>query len=168
MNSTVIANTARFIILLLLQVIIFNRINFFGFADPYPYLLFILLFPVNANRALLLTSAFLLGLLVDIFQNSGGAHAAACVILAYLRPAIFRFSFGVSYEYQTIKINERLTPQRFSFILISVVIHHIILYLLEVFRFSLLHHVLLTTVLSAVLTLAFIIIIIYLIKPGKQ
>lgn len=168
MNSTVIINILRFIALLAAQVIIFNRIELFGFVDAYPYILFILLFPVNGNKAVLLLSAFALGILLDMFLNSGGSHAVACVVLAYFRPAFFKFSFGVSYEYQTVKINDRLSPERFSFILISVVTHHLILYLLEAFRFNLILEVLWRTVLTTLFTLLLCITIIYLIKPGKQ
>ncbi|MEL1243723.1 rod shape-determining protein MreD [Flavobacterium sp. DGU11] len=168
MNSTVIINIVRFILLLALQVVVCNNIDLFGFIDPYPYILFILLYPVNGNKAGLLVSAFFLGLVLDMFMNSGGAHAVACVTLAYLRPVFFKFSFGISYEYQTVRINDRLSPERFSFILISVVTHHLILYLLEIFRFSLILDILVRTLLTTVFTLITCIIIIYLIKPGKQ
>lgn len=168
MSTSVIINIFRFIFLLALQVVIFSRLNLFGFLNPYPYILFILLYPVNGNKAGLLLSSFFLGLLLDMFLDSGGSHAVACVTLAYLRPVFFKFSFGISYEYQTVKINERLSPERFSFILISVVTHHLILYLLEVFRFSLILDVLLRTLLTTLFTLTLCIIIIYLIKPGKQ
>ncbi len=168
MSSTVIINIIRFIILLLLQVIIFSRLDLFGFLNPYPYLLFILLYPVNSNRAGLLLAAFFMGLFLDMFLNSGGAHATACLVLAYLRPAFFRFSFGVSYEYQTVKINDRLSPERFSFILISVITHHFILFFLELFRFGLILSILWRTLLTTIFTLILSIIIIYLIKPGKQ
>lgn len=161
-------NIARFLLLLAVQVAIFNRIDLFGFLNPYPYILFILLYPVNSNRAGLLLSSFFLGIILDMFLNSGGSHAVACVTLAWLRPAFFKFSFGVSYEYQTVRINDRLSPERFSFILISVVTHHLILYLLEIFRFNLILDILLRTVLTTVFTLILCIIIIYLIKPGKQ
>jgi len=168
MSSSVIINIFRFILLLAVQVLVFSRLDLFGFLNPYPYILFILLYPVNGNKAGLLVTSFLLGITLDIFLNSGGSHATACVVLAYLRPTFFKFSFGISYEYQTVKINERLSPERFSFILISVVTHHLILYLLEVFRFSLILDVLLRTVLTTIFTLILCIIIIYLIKPGKQ
>lgn len=168
MNSTLIINIIRFVILLAVQIVIFNRIELFGFINPYPYILFILLFPVNGNKATLLISSFFLGIIMDIFCNSGGVHAAASVCLAYLRPVFFKFSFGISYEYQTVKINERLTSERFSFILISVVIHHLILYLLEIFRFNFIWDILIRTLLSTVFTLILCIIIIYLIKPSKQ
>ncbi|MFD2601876.1 MULTISPECIES: rod shape-determining protein MreD [Flavobacterium] len=168
MSSSTIMNIFRFILLLALQVIIFSRLNLFGFLNPYPYILFILLYPVNGNKAGLLLSSFLLGLMVDMFTDSGGVHATACVTLAYLRPTFFKFSFGLSYEYQTVKINERLSPERFSFILISIVTHHLILYLLEVFKFSGILLVLTRTLFTTIFTLILSIIIIYLIKPGKQ
>ena len=167
MSSSVIINIFRFIILLALQVVIFNRMDLFGFINPYPYILFILLYPVNGNRAGLLLASFAMGTLLDMFLNSGG-HAVACVVLAYLRPTFFKFAFGISYEYLTVKINDRLSPERFSFILISVVTHHLILYLLEIFRLGLILDVLIRTLSATLFTLLISIIIIYLIKPGKQ
>lgn len=168
MNSTLLVNILRFILLLAVQIIIFNNMNFLGFIIPLPYILFIILYPVNGNRAGLILASFFLGLTMDIFLNSGGTHATACIVLAYVRPTIFKFSFGVSYEYQTIRLNDVLTPERFSFILISVVIHHFILFLLEAFQISFFLDVLLRAVLSAVFTIISCIIIIYLIKPNKR
>ena len=168
MNSTVIINILRFILLLAIQVAVLNRLDLFGFLNPYPYILYILLYPVNGNKALLLVSAFFMGLFIDMFLNTGGPHAAASVTLAFLRPTFFKFSFGVSYEYQTIKINDSLSPERFSFILISVITHHLILFLLEVFRFNLILTALLHTLYTTLFTLVICIITIYLVKPAKQ
>ena len=70
MNSTLLLNSFRFVILLALQVVIFNNINFLGYINPLPYILFIILYPVNANRAGLLVASFLLGLVMDMFCNS--------------------------------------------------------------------------------------------------
>ena len=168
MNSALLGNIARFILLLAAQILIFNRIDLFGFINPFPYVLFIILYPVNGNKSGLLVASFFLGLLMDMFWNSGGVHAAACLVLAYYRPAIFKFSFGLSYEYQTIKLNESLTPERFSFILVSVVLHHIILFILAAFEFKFIWDVLLRTLFSSIFTIITSIIIIYLIKPNKR
>ncbi|WP_396174387.1 rod shape-determining protein MreD [Flavobacterium sp.] len=168
MNSALLENSARFILLLAAQVLIFNRIDLFGYINPFPYILFIILYPVNGNKSGLLLASFFLGILMDMFCNSGGVHAAACIVLAYFRPSIFKFSFGLSYEYQTVKLNDILTPERFSFILIAVVIHHSVLFILEVFKISLLIDILLRTVLSTLFTIITSIIIIYIIKPGKR
>ena len=99
-SSTLLYNSIRFVLLLMVQVVLFNTINFLGYINPYPYVLFIILFPVNGNRYVLLCTSFLLGLIMDLFCNSGGVHAASCLTLAYFRPSIFKFSFGLSYEYQ--------------------------------------------------------------------
>ncbi|WP_333694679.1 rod shape-determining protein MreD [Flavobacterium sp.] len=168
MNSALLYNIARFILLILAQVAIFNKFNFLGYINPYPYVLFILLYPVNSNKNGLLLASFLLGITMDMFSNSGGVHAAACVTLAYLRPSFFKFSFGLSYEYQTVKINDRLTPERFSFLLIAVSTHHLILFLLEIFRFSFFWNILLRTILSTIFTLLLCILLIYLFKPNKN
>jgi rod shape-determining protein MreD len=168
MNSTLLVNIFRFILLLAVQIVIFNNMNFLGFVMPLPYILFIILYPVNGNKTGLLFASFLLGLTMDIFSNSGGVHAAACLTLAYLRPSIFKFSFGISYEYQTIKLNEVLTPERFSFILLSVVIHHFTLFLIEAFQVSFFLDILIRALLSTIFTVILCIIIIYLIKPNKR
>ena len=168
MNSSLFFNLFRFIILLSLQVIVFNNINLFGFISPFPYILFIILYPVNGNKSGLLVASFMLGIILDMFSNSGGIHTTACLLLAYFRPSIFKFAFGVSYEYQTIKLNDTLTPERFSFLLVAVVLHHLVLFIFEAFQFSLLWDILIRTLLSSSITLIICIIIIYLIKPNKR
>lgn len=151
-----------------MQIIIFNNINLFGFVSPFPYVLFIILFPVNGNKSALLISSFFLGLLLDIFSNSGGIHTTASILLAYFRPSIFKFAFGVSYEYQTIKLNDTLTPERFSFLFVAILLHHLVLFILEAFQFSLIFDILLRSITSTALTIIISIIIIYLIKPNKR
>jgi len=58
MNNALLNNIARFVLLLAAQVIIFNNFNLFGFLNPYPYLLFIILYPVNGNKSGLLLASF--------------------------------------------------------------------------------------------------------------
>ena len=168
MNSALFVNIFRFLLLLAVQIIIFNNMNFFGYISPYPYILFIILYPVNGNKFGLLLASFFLGIIMDMFSNSGGIHTAACVILAYYRPYFFKFSIGLSYEYQTVKLNDVITPERFSFILLLVVIHHFILFLLEAFNISFIFDTLIRTLLSSVFTIIICIIIIYLIKPNRR
>jgi rod shape-determining protein MreD len=168
MNSAFLFNGFRFILLLLLQIVILNNIHFLGYINPFPYILFIILYPVNSNKTGLLIASFFLGLVMDIFLNSGGVHAASCVLLAYLRPVFFKFSFGLSYEYQTVKINEALTPERFSFILLSITLHHLCLFILEIFTFDYLWDILWRSIVTILFTLILSILIIYLIKPNKR
>ncbi|MBC7846658.1 MAG: rod shape-determining protein MreD [Flavobacterium sp.] len=168
MNSALFVNIFRFLLLLAVQIIVFNNMNFLGYISPYPYILFIILYPVNGNKFGLLFASFLLGIIMDMFSNSGGIHTTACLVLAYYRPYLFRFSFGLSYEYQTVKLNDVLTPERFSFILLSVVIHHFVLFIMEAFKISFFWDILIRTLFSSLFTIIICIIIIYLIKPNKR
>ena len=161
-------NIARFILLLATQILIFNKFDFLGYINPFPYILFIILYPVNGNKYGLLAASFLLGITMDLFCNSGGVHAAACVMLAFLRPSIFKFSFGLSYEYQTVRLNDVLTPERFSFIFLAVVIHHLTLFVLEVFTFEFIWNIILRTIVSTLFTIIICVLIIYLIKPNRR
>ncbi len=161
-------NIIRFVLLLLAQVLLFNSINFLGYINPYPYILFVLLFPVTGNRYALLLSSFLLGLLLDMFCNSGGVHAAAITFLAFVRPNLLRFSFGLSYEYQTLKISDKITTERITYLLLAILLHHSVLFFLEIARLQLFFFILKKITITSIATFIISLLILYLIKPNKR
>ncbi len=156
-NSEIFINALRFIVLVLLQVLILNHINFFGFVNPYVYILFILVFPLNGNQSLLILLSFLLGLTIDIFGDSGGVHAAACVFVAYLRPLILKFSFGISYEYNTVKISKVSLTERLVYVSLMVLLHHLVLFGLEIFSLSHILLILKSTLFSGIFSILLIL-----------
>lgn len=103
-----------------------------------------------------------------MFCNSGGIHAAAATVLAFIRPSLLRFSFGLSYEYQTIKIVDKISSERISFLITSILVHHFVMFSLEYFRFSLILNILLKTLLTTFFTFFVCLILIFLIKPNKR
>ncbi|MCH4553145.1 rod shape-determining protein MreD [Aestuariibaculum lutulentum] len=153
MNNTAYSNIARFIVLVLVQVLICNHINFLGYINPYPYILFILLFPVKNNRLLIIFLSFLIGLAIDLFQDSGGIHAAASVFIAYARPLILKFSFGMMYEHQTIKFDNVEFGSKFTYISILTLLHQFVLFSLEIFNASKVILVLQKTLFSSIFTI---------------
>lgn len=168
MNSTVILNIARFTVLILAQVLIFNHINFIGFVNPYIYILFIILYPIKKdNRGQFLFFAFLLGFFVDLFSDSGGTHAAASVTIAYLRPILLKFAFGSIYEYQIIKISATPIGQRIVYLSLIILIHHFILFGLEIFSITHILSVVKNTLFSGMFTLFLCILIIPLLRKPK-
>jgi len=168
MNNNLILNIIRFVGLMALQIFIFNNINLFGYINPYPYVLFLLVFPFMANRSLYILIAFLTGLTLDMFSNSGGIHAAACLFLAYLRPYALRFAFGVSYEYNAIKLSKVGFYERFVFISIMVLIHHIVLFLLEAFNITDILYTLNKTLITSIFTIILSMIINILLSRRKE
>ena len=133
MNSLLFSNIIRFIALVLLQVLICNQMNFLGSINPYIYILFILIYPVKNNRLSFILISFVLGILIDIFMDTGGAHAAASVTIAYMWPLFFKFSFGAAYEYQAIKFNDADLLPRVIYFTLLILIHHFILFILIIF-----------------------------------
>ncbi len=152
MKNSFLTNSIRFIALLLAQIFVFNNIDFLGYLNPYPYVLFVLVFPFNANRSLYLCIAFLTGLTLDMFGNSGGIHAAACVFIAYFRPIALRLTFGVSYEYNAIKLPNVSLYERIVYISSLVFIHHLVLFSLEVFNTSNILYILKKTLFTGIFT----------------
>ncbi len=133
MNSLLFSNIIRFIALVLLQVLICNQMNFLGSINPYIYILFILIYPVKNNSLSFIFTSFVLGILIDIFMDTGGAHAAASVTIAYMRPVFLKFSFGAAYEYQAIKFNDADLLPRVIYFTLLILIHHFILFILIIF-----------------------------------
>lgn len=168
MTKVTLNLAATFFILVLVQVLIFNHINFMGYINPYVYILFIILFPANNNRTLFVFLAFLLGLCVDIFSDSGGVHAAACVTIAYIRPIFLKFSFGTVYDYQSIKFHQTDFSSRFSYFSALVIIHHFIMYSLEIFNISNILLVFQKTLFSSIFTILLCLIITILFSQKRK
>lgn len=135
-NSTFLLNALRFTLLVLLQALVFNKLNFFGYINPLIYILFLYWYPIKQNKATFIITSFLLGICVDIFSDTLAINAAATVTIAYLRPTIMRFVFGVNYEFQSFKLNNSTNVQQFTFLALLIIIHHLVYFTLEIFSFS--------------------------------
>ncbi len=152
----------NFVLLVLVQVLILNNVHLLGVACPYLYILAVLALPIAMSPALAMLLAFVLGFIIDIFCNSYGIHAAASVLVAYLRPYIMRLvatredlekpypsiaNFGRSY---------------YLYALILILVHHLMLFALEAFSFSHIGMVLLKTACSALFTFVLVVCVEFL------
>ena len=134
----VLQNIFRFILLVLLQVLVLNNIQFLGYINPYIYILFIISLPVRTPHWLTLLLAFALGLTLDMFSNTGGMHAFATVLVAFLRGGTIKL-------FTAIDEGNNPTPSFYTFgvsayvkyVIAIIFIHHTTLFILE--SFSLTH-----------------------------
>ena len=168
MNNVVVSNIIRFILLLLAQVLICNNINFLGYVNPYIYIIFIFLFPIKDNRLVLLLASFTLGMLVDMFSDSGGVHAAAAVSLAYARPVLLKTSFGMLYEHQSVKFSKTEIGSLITDVTFGTLIHHFILFTLEIFNIYSILLILKKTLFSSIFTILLSVLIIILFSRNKK
>ena len=126
----------RFLLLLLVQVLIFNDMGFAGFVNPMVYVLFVYWYPIRSNRSALLVLSFILGFTIDIFSDTMAIHSASLLTIAFLRPIIVRFSFGAAIEFQGFSFKNTTRLQRLTYLALLVFIHHTIFYSLEILSFS--------------------------------
>jgi rod shape-determining protein MreD len=159
-----------FIFLVLIQVVFLNHVQWNGYVNPYVYILFILLLPVDTPNWLLLILAFVCGITIDMFGSSGGMHAAATVFMAFARPGVLRL-IAPRDGYES---DARLTPQTMGFnwfityLSIMVILHHLVCFYLEVFRFSEFFITFFKAIVNSAITIVLIIIGEYLFGQSKK
>jgi len=150
-----------FILLILLQVLLFNNIQFSGYVNPYVYIMFILLLPVEIPAWLLLLLSFMTGIILDLFSGSPGMHSSATVLAGFIRPYILRIiSPRDGYEARSEPSMLNYGLRWFlTYTALIVLIHHTALFYLEVFRFADFFRTMLRVLLSSIFTIAFILLI---------
>jgi len=134
----ILQNIFRFIVLVLVQVLILNNIKFLGFINPYLYVLFIIILPLNISRSFLLILAFALGLSIDIFSNTMGVHAFATVFVAFMREPLIKLLIPRDDNHEIV-VPSMLSFGKSQFIkyaILMVLCHHIVLFFIESFSFS--------------------------------
>ncbi len=170
MINSIFKNIILLFILLFIQIIILNRIEFSTYINPYIYILFIFILPFETPRWVLLFVGFFMGLFVDVFSNTAGIHAATCTFIAYIRPTVLGY-ISKKENYDNIKYPSILKNGIYwylSYISILVFIHHFILFYLEYFRFDSFFSVLFKTILSGFFSVIIIYITQYLFVESKK
>lgn len=76
------------LLLCLAQALVFNHIHLLGVATPLVCVYFVICFYRGATRWLTILWAFLMGLLIDMFENTPGMTAASLTLVAFLQPML--------------------------------------------------------------------------------
>lgn len=138
MNNTILRYFFLFLICIVVQALIFNKIVIFHVAFPIVFIYFIIRLPINLPLPYLYTLSFLLGLIVDIFSDTPGVNALACTIIAALKTPIY-------YAYMSKDdVTSRLTPgvssmgiiEYIKYLLTFILIYSILTFSIEYFSFA--------------------------------
>jgi len=73
------------ILILALQVFVFNHLEFSSFLMPQLFVLLLITLPVHLSKTLQIIIAFSLGLFADFFVATPGIHASGCLWLILIR-----------------------------------------------------------------------------------
>lgn len=152
-----------FLVLVLLQVFVLNNILFLGYINPYVYIAFVFLYPLDENRFSFLFASFFLGLSIDFFSDSGGIHAFSTLTIAYFRLFFVQLFFR-KYEadYPFFNLHSESFGKVFNYVVTLTFIHHLILFSFTNFSFQNMNQVLLNTLFSGVFTLILYFLGIYI------
>lgn len=138
MINDVIRNGIRFILVVLLQVLVLNNIELNGYLNPFLYVFFILMLPFQTPNWLVLVLSFLIGISIDMFSDTGGLHAAATVLMGFLREPVLKL-ISPRDGYDTAQhptIYQFGIGWFFSYAGMLTLIHHFCLFYMETFHIT--------------------------------
>lgn len=170
MNRAYIELIVWFFLLSLLQVTLLKNLVLFNNAVSFVYILPLLIFPMEASLITLMLLGFSLGLVIDTFFDTQGIHAAACVLMVYLRPMVIRLlTPGGGYDAGT-----RLGPEDLGwgwtllYLMPLILIHHLALFFIEAGNLNMFWFTLSKAFFSSLFTLIIILLALYIKMPQKS
>lgn len=164
MIGEVISNIVRFVLLMIVQILLINQIQYpsavNGLINPQLYILFILMIPVYTNKVFMMFLAFLTGLCIDIFSGTAGLHASACLWIAFIRPTLLNLIAPRDGYETTLQLNLRgMGFDKFIiYVGTLVLVHHMWLFSIEAFNFLDFFQIVIRIILSTIATLIFLLI----------
>ena len=171
MIKEILKYSLHFILLVLLQGLILNNIQFDGYINPFLYVLFILSLPFDTPNWLVILLGFTLGISVDIFTSTLGMHTSATVFLAFVRQFYLKiieprdgYEFGDKPNIFHMGIVWYL-----SYAGVLVLVHHLFLFFVEAFKFSQFFQTISRTIMSFLFTMMLIFIAqLFNYKPANK
>jgi rod shape-determining protein MreD len=169
MNTrTIFVNIFRWIVLLFMQVFLLRNLNFYNLPTPFLYVLFILALPFGIPNFLLFCIAFGTGLTLDAFYDTLGVHTAACVALAFVRILFISVSVNRDAFDEPEPSLGNMGLKWFSlYAVICILVHHIVVFLLEAFKFTEILYTLGRCLASIIFTLFTILLVEFIFHNRK-
>ena len=160
----------RFVFYMAVHMLLVSKLALFDLGWCFFYLGFLLFLPIGTPIVLQLVIGFVTGLLMDIFYDTGGVHAAAAVLLCYLRPWVLRLlTPRDGYEAQDSVNVHQMGGQWFVvYMALLISLHHAAFFLLELGSFQAFGLTLVKIVASTLFTGLTLLIIQLIFFPTKR
>ena len=157
----IISTVLLFLLYLTLQILLVRNLVLFDYAFCFVYIACILLLPNELSLTWSLVIAFVTGIIIDTFYNTLGMHAAATVLMAYVRPIIVRSLIDVpGIESRIVfSLQELGTGTFFRYVFVLALIHHMALFFIEASSLTLIVPTLIRVAASTLFTTVSIVLI---------
>ena len=169
MSRISIIQVISFFIYLLYQVLILKNIVLFNTAFCFLYVAYLLFLPVESNPLLLMLAGFMMGVAIDVFYDSLGLHAFACVFVMYVRN--YWLSLITPQGGYDINDTPSIATHGMQWFLVytipMVFLHHSVLFFIEAGGFDMFWFTLWKVVTSVIFTTLVTVIVQYLFPSGR-
>lgn len=148
----------RYIIVMLLQILLFDQLQLWGACHPYVYVVCLMMMPITLPHSADMIIGAVAGLVMDIFCNSMGVHMASCILLMFVRP----YLLGAVVNDKD-RLNEQISLRSIGmeafikYAVILILIHHLAVFSLAAWSWSHIGFVLMETVISSFVTILIIV-----------
>jgi hypothetical protein len=169
MNNFIVSQTLIGFVYLFLQVFFLRDVVLFDVSFCFAYIAFLLLFARETSAIPFLFICFFFGLFVDFFYKTIGVHAAACVLLAYARPYVLNWT-APSGGYETWmqpQVNIMGLQWFVTYTGLLTLIHHFMLFIVEMGSFHLIFFTLVKIIASSFFTVFLLVLFQYIFYPKK-
>ena len=171
MNSRqLLPQILNFFAYIIIQIIVVRNLVLFDVAFCYVYIAFVLLLPIEVGVMTAMLFGFVSGLFVDIFYNTFGIHAAACVFIMYIRQRWLTFltprggyDIGIAPTPQALGLRWFVT-----YATPLILIHHALILFIEVADFQLFSFTLAKVLASVIFTLLMMVVIQYILYSSSR
>src|SRR6478609_3930168 len=169
MSRVNILQIVSFFVYLFYQVLVLQNVVLFHTAFCFLYIAFLLLLPVESNPLLLMGIGFVFGFAVDLFYESIGLHAFACVMVMYARNYwLGSITPQGGYDNNAIPSMNLAGIQWFLVYTMPLIfLHHVVLFFAEAGGFSMFGYTLLKAIASTFFTTLALLIAQFLF-PNKR
>lgn len=157
-----------FIVVVLLQVLLFNNIALSVYISPLVYIAFILLLPIDIHPFLLLVLGLVLGIVMDMSMALVGVNTMASLFTAFSRPYLLELIIGKELIKDGGEIcRDRIgTGKLIRYILFATVIHCTLFFSLETMQWDYYLYTLIRITISSLITAMFVFLL-SLVINGK-
>ena len=148
----------RYVVVMLLQVLLFDQLQLWGVCHPYIYILCLMMMPITLPHSVDMIIGAAAGLIMDIFCNSLGIHSAACILLMFIRPYVL----GALVNDKD-RLNEQIHLRALGlealikYAVILVFVHHVVIFGMAAWSWQHIGFVLTETLVSGSITCLIII-----------
>lgn len=145
-------------IIITLQLIMFNNVNFLGFINPWIYIMLIIIIPQSIKENYLIIISFLMGLLLDSIFSTSGINTISLISVAWLRNYVLKkiFSGKNNDKKKFISIKNNGFNLYLKYVTTIVFIHHGILIIIDYINFVKISEIMIKTILSSIISIVII------------